>query len=57
MYKFCIFDTMGNYREFTVTDYNFAIARIEHYKNWKYYKFATLSCFDKNCWIELQQFD
>lgn len=54
MYKIRIFTTTGRCREFNVKDYDYAIERIESYKNnYKLYSFHTLSYFDGACWVEL----
>ena len=58
MYMFRIYSTIGSCREIMVTSYDFAIERINHYKNnWKFFNFATLAHFDGVCWIEIGQFE
>lgn len=50
-----IYSTTGSCRQFIVTSYDYALARIDYYKNnWKFYKFATLAYFTGECWVEIQ---
>lgn len=58
MYMFRIYDIFGGCRQIKVKSYDFAIERINHYKNdWKLFKFATLSHFDGLCWLEIGYFE
>ena len=53
MYRVRIHTTAGTCREFKVEHYDYALERIEHYRNnWALFKFATLAVFDE-CWIEI----
>ena len=57
-YKCKIFTHTGLCKEFRVATYDFAIERINHFRNnWEHYYFATLVYFDGVCWIELEHFD
>lgn len=57
-FRFVIYGIHGGRREYTVTDYNFAIERINRYRlDWKLYKFATLAGFNGEFWVELEQFN
>lgn len=58
MYMIRIYATVGGCRQFNVAHYEYAIQRINHYRNnWPFFKFATLAFFNGEFWEELEQFE
>lgn len=58
MYMFRIHSTTGHCKEVRVKSYEFAIKRINHYRNnWQYFKAATLAYFDGVSWCEIECFN
>lgn len=54
MYKVRIFTTTGRVREFTVTHYDYALERVEHYRNnYRLFDDAVVLYFNGVCWEEV----
>lgn len=54
MYLVRIYTKNGQCREIIVKQYEYALERIEHYKNsWPLYAFHTLSHFNGEFWYEV----
>lgn len=48
-----IYTTLGTCREFLVNSVEYAEARVEKYKKWKYFAGSTIAVYVGMCWEEV----